>query len=260
MNRSVFHSNVDAQVTRLERFINISNEIVRNPVLHDTSSVVHTLLLASILKMVSAGEAVRVLANSCAVEEILAIGHTMLEVVVNAAFLQHASEKEVERYIRFRPETKPHMALGAPTQEIAAPSALRRFRNTIWCNLPRSAKEVVPAWSRMSLRDRAQFADDASNIPVMSLLVARCSTRGQAAVRGTMGSLDYFVSALTNSPEAQPENRLAALTEALFGVNLCLFTFSFYLSSYFNLRLDRVIEEAVNVQSPRLKEAHSSLL
>ena len=255
MSRSVFHTNVDAQVIRLERFISICNDIVRNPALHDTSSAVHTILLASILKMVSAGEAVRVLANSCSVEEILAIGHTMLEVVVNAAFLQHASEKEVERYMRFRPETNNRIALRAPTQEVSASSALRRFRDSILLNLPGSAKEEIPAWSRMSLRDRAQFADDASDIPVMGLLVARCSARGQAAVRGTMGSLDYFVSALTNSPEAQPENRLAALTEALSGVNLCLFTFAFYLSSYFNLGLDRMIEGAVNVQAPQLQRS-----
>ncbi len=254
MSSSVFHTNVDAQVLRLEQFIRITNDIVRNPALHETSSVVHTLLMASILKMASAGEAVRVLANSCSVEEILAIGHTMLEIVVNAAFLQHASEKEVESYLHFRPETR----VQTSTQNGAPPSALQRFRDKFRWSSKDNNKEEIPAWSRMSLRERAQFADEASNIPVMSLLVARCSTRGQAAVRGSVGSLDYFVAALTNPSEAQPENRLAGLTEALFGVNLCLFTFSFYLSSYFDLRLDRVIEQAVNVQSPLLGDARSN--
>ena len=248
MTQSFLTSNVDAQVTRLERFTAILNDIVRDPAAHTSISVTHTLLMASILKMVSAGESVRILANSCAVEEILALGQTMVELAVNAAFLQYASEKEVERFLRFRPETRTQTAMPAPVQQRSAFSAFRRLRDSVKQRMPGSAKQEVATWSKISLEDRARFADEASNIPVMSLLVARCSSRGKAAVSGTMGSLDYFVSVLTDQASAQPESRLAALTEALFGVNLCLFTFSFYLSGCFGLRLDRAIEEAANAQ------------
>jgi hypothetical protein len=250
MGKAVFQANLDAQVVRLDHFIWLLKRISDETAIPREASVHRTLLHASVMKVISSGEAVRLLSTAGNVEEILSIGRTMVEVTVNAAYLQQASEKEVVSFLRFHPEATPTRALTAGTNRQGQNGILDRLSKTLSRHLPTPAsRQADPVWSRMSLQDRAQIADDAGDIPVMNLLVKRCYVRGHAAVHGTMGSLDYFISVLDTREAARPESRMIALTNALFTVNLCLFTFAFYLGEFFSLNLDRALEQAANAES-----------
>ena len=255
MASAALQANLESQTARLEHFICLLQEISEATAVHKDPSHHRTLLHASVIKVINSGIAAQLLAPAGCVEEILSIGRTMVEVTVNAAYLQHASDQEVNRFVRFHPEAADRFAGQLPS--LAAPrsqdnNALSRLGRKIMRGLPvgRSLR-ADPSWSNHSLLDRAIVADDASHIPVMSLLVRRCYPRGHASMLGAVGSLDYFISALHGAEGAHPDNRTVSLTEALFGINLCLFTLAFYLSEVFSLGLDHAIEKAANSEAAR---------
>ena len=256
MVSAALQANLDSQTVRLSHFISLLQQISEATAVPNEPSLRRTLLHASVIKLVNSGMAARLLGQAGCVEEILSMGRTMVEVTVNAAYLQHAPDRELEHFLHFYPEIHPRseghaLSLAAPDQ---AESVLSRLGKQIRRSLPAVApRRADPSWSGRSLLDRALIADDASHIPVMSLLVRRCYPRGHAAMLGTMGSLEYFVSALHGTEAADPARRTIALTEALFAINLCLFTLAFYLSAFFNLNMDRAIEQAASSEgSPSL--------
>ncbi len=251
MGHSALQANLDAQTVRLDHFILLLQGISERTAVPREASLNRTLLDASLIKIINSAMAARLLVDAHCVEEILSIGRTMVEVTVNLAYLQHASDKEMERFLRFHPETafKHTTMLSAPVDAPSQDSLFSRFSKKVTRGIltPQSAR-LDPTWSKYSLLDRAQIADEKGQIPVMNLLVRRCAPRGQAAVQGAVDSLDYYISALEGSEGARPENRMVALTEAIFGINLCLFTLAFYLSAFFNLNMDRALEQAANAQ------------
>ena len=258
MASTAIQASLESQTVRLEHFICLLQQISETTAVHKDPLHHRTLLHASVIKVINSGIAAQLLAQAGCVEEILSIGRTMVEVSVNAAYLQHASDREVNRFLHFHPEAGNQ--LGGRLPSLAAPrsqdNAISRLGKRIMRGLPTPpCLRVDPSWSNRSLLDRALIADHASHIPVMSLLVRRCYPRGHASMLGSVGSLDYFISALQGTDGANPDNRTAALTEALFGINLCLFTLAFYLSEFFGLGLDHAIEEAANAESARPLES-----
>ena len=135
-------------------------------------------------------------------------------------------------------------------QPAPRPFGLQIFRRLSQLSLlvtpPARRQEPTETWSSLTLMERAALSDETSEIPVMVLLVQRCFSRGIAAVQGTIGSLQVFVSAIANMEPPRLEGRLAELTEALFGVNLCLLTLCMYLNNYFQLHMDFEIDSAAH--------------
>ncbi len=253
MGSSPLQANLDAQIVRLDHFISLLQSISEASAVPHDASMRGTLLHASVIKVINSGMAVRVLADAECVEEILSIGRTMVEVSINAVYLQHASPRELERFLHFHPESaaKHVTMLPSPTEAPEPENVVSRLGKKIMRSLPTLlSKRVDTSWSSRSLLERAAIADEASNIPVMSLLVRRCYPRGHAAMLGAVDSLGYFIAALHGTGDASHESRMVALTEALFGVNLCLFTLAFYLSAFFRLNMDGAIEQAAHAEPP----------
>ena len=253
MGSSPIQANLESQIVRLDHFISLLQGISEASAVPNDASMRGTLLHASVIKVINSGMAVRMLANAECVEEILTIGRTMVEVSVNAAYLQHAAPREFERFLHFHPESaaKNVTMLPSPIETPRREHVVSRLGKKILRSLPTlPSKRVDPSWSSRSLLERATIADESNNIPVMNLLVRRCYPRGHAAMLGAVDSIGYFIAALHGSDDASHEVRTVALTEAIFGVNLCLFTLSFYLSAFFRLNMDRAIEQAARAETP----------
>ena len=244
--------NVDAQVVRLDLFLKLLEHMFQEAIAHHEPSVSLTLLFASILKVKQAGRAVQLIAEEGFVEEILSIGRTLVEVTVNAAYLQYAGETELGRYLHFHPEAV-YQQTGLLRQRKSLGSSsgiVRRIGELVARGGALvGSRTADPNWTSRPLIDRAQLADHASNIPIMALLVERCYPKGHAAVHGTIQSLDTFLTTLTDMGPEQPEDRLNALAEAMFGVNLSLMTLCIYLNNYFHLGMDDSIDLAANADS-----------
>ncbi len=213
---------------------------------HD-ASVQNTLLLASVLKVKQTGKAVEVLADAGCVEEIQMIGRTLVEITVNAAYLQESGDKEVERYLRFQPRAvyeQVGMLRSGRDRDVTS-GVLDKIKHlVVGTGLAKGKENSDPSWTAKSLLERAQFSDKASQIAVMDVLVRRCYPRGHGAVHGTVDSLSPFITAVMPSQESKPGERHTAMIDALFSVNLCLFSLCTYLNHFFNLRMDDALEEA----------------
>ncbi len=248
MIEDAFQENVNLQIARLTNFSALLERMFERTIGQQDGSTHLTLLFASILKIRQSARAVRLLSEAGCVEEILSISRTLLEVTVNAGYLQAANSREVERYLQFHPETPNRYAMARPSPSRTL--GLQLFRRIGQLSLLRSSptrkQEPGGTWTALTLMERAALSDQASEIPVMVLLVQRCFTRGLAAVQGTIGSLDVFVSAIANMETPRLESRLAELTEALFGINLCLLTLCMYLNSFFQLHMDVDIDSAAH--------------
>ena len=246
MIEAVMQDNVNGQMARLTEFRHLLDQIFQDALGFHNGSARSTLLLASMLKVEQSARAVEVLASAGCVEEIQSISRTLVEVTVNAAYLQYANQKETERFLQFHPESV--QQYGMPGQRggrTVSGEIMRRLGGLVTPN----GKNADPNWSSMSLLDRARFSDEVSNIPVMTLLVQRCYGRGHAAVHGTIGALDTFVQEVNMMQATRVETRLAALNEALFSVNLCFLTLCMYLNGHFGLRMDHAIGLAASSDS-----------
>ena len=251
MIEDAFQENVRTQIVRLTNFSALLERMFERTIGQQDGSIHLTLLFASILKIRQSARAVHVLSEAGCVEEILSISRTLLEVTVNAGYLQAANSREVERYLQFHPETQSKSAMvRQPAPRPFGLQLLRRFSQLSLLRVsPARRQEPAGTWTSFSLMERAALSDETSEIPVMVLLVQRCYSRGLAAVQGTIGSLDVFVSAITNMEAPRLEGRLAELTEALFGINLCLLTLCMYLNSYFQLHMDFEIDSAAHEEA-----------
>ena len=256
MSQRALETEIDAQTVRLEHFIELLDRMFAHSGLHQKQSMRHTLLLASLLRVKQAARGVQLLAGENCVEEIAALSRTLVEVTVNAAYLQNVGHDELQSFLHFQPQAfYQHVAaLGDGSPGVAA-SMFGKLRLLMTgSNLERNPTKLKesgdPTWSQKSLRERAVAADDAGAIPVMKLLIDRVYPRGHAALHGTMDSLEPFLAALDRTGRTLGPDREAQKVEALFGVNLCLFTLCLYLNENFNLRLDRMIEDAARAYQP----------
>ena len=248
MIEHAFQENVNLQVVRLTNFSALLERIFERTIGYQDGSIHLTLLFASILKIRQSARAVHLLSEAGCVEEILSISRTLLEITVNAGYLQVANSREVERYLQFHPEAPNRYAMvrRLPSLSLGLQIFRRLSRLTLLGSAPMRRQEPTSTWSSLTLMERAALSDETSEIPVMVLLVQRCYSRGLAAVQGTIGSLDIFVSAIANMETPRLESRLAELTEALFGINLCLLTLCMYLNSYFQLHMEVEIDSAAH--------------
>jgi hypothetical protein len=247
MIEELIQETVSAQSARLTHFRGVLDRMFQEALARHRGSVESTLLLASMLKVEQAGRAVEALTAVQCVEEIQSIGRTLVEVVVNAAYLQFADKREIARFLRFHPESRQHLR-AARTHSVAA-RVKRKVSQLVLNGKPLGGREADPNWSSLSLLERARYADDLSHIPVMSLLVERCHRRGVAATHGTIATLHTFVAEVRTLQPTRPELRLRDLGEALFAVNLSFLTLLMYLNLHLGLHMDEVIGLAASAEA-----------
>ncbi len=241
----VLREDVNAQLVRLDMFLHLLDRIFQASAPYASSAQL-TLLVASILKLQQSGRAVKLLAEEELIEEILAIGRTLVEVTVNVCYLQCANPHELQRFLAFHPEAQYRYAgmMQASAARSSAKGLMRRVGDVLSSfRAPTRSHTAEPDWTHRSLAQRAQISDEGTKIPVMSLLLSRCYPRGDAAVHGTMGSLDSFVETLRSQRMPVRQDRYKELSEALFGVNLTLMSFSLFLDEYFDLGMHEAIDQ-----------------
>ena len=253
MGQRVLTTEIDAQTVRLEHFCELLDRMFKRPGMHQQGSAQHTLLLASILKVKQTARGVELLAGAECVEEIQALSRSLVEVTVNAAYLQRAGFEEVQRFMQFQPERLYSNAalLGDGRSGGLAAGVLGKLKGLMLQRAaPAHRENGDPTWTGRTLRERAEIADANSGAPVMKLLMDRVYPKGHAALHGTMDSLEPFIAALDQSGRRGQPDRHAAKVEALFSVNLCLFTLCIYLNQAFRLRMDTMIEDAAQAYTP----------
>ena len=247
----VLKEDVSAQVVRLDLLLLLLNEIFEQSS-QFASSAPLMLLMASILKVCQSGRAVSMLAEEGMVEEILTIGRTLVELTVNATYLQCVDDKELGKYLSFHPELSFRQAGLMQQGRRTSPTGVvvEKVRDLMESlGFPGRRGGGDASWTKRSLVTRAQISDETTNIPLMSLLLSRCYSRGEAAVHGNVGALDSFIAAVQTNEMPTREDRFRELSEALFGVNLTIMTFGMFLNEFFHLGMDEALSQISTADS-----------
>jgi hypothetical protein len=194
------------------------------------------ILLASTLKLREQARAACILATEGFIEEILSIARTMVEVAVNAAYLQFAEEAEIGRYMNFDIQTlnkhannlRPHLGY-----KLSEATRLEIERNVTEARIRTGLPDKAQNWStKAGLIQRADFADERLGDNSISMLVRTVLAWSHRAAHGTHTSLIPFYDAFGNGTVPETAERLDEMTIALRGVNFCVYTFGLFLDRF----------------------------
>jgi hypothetical protein len=193
------------------------------------------------------GTAVQLLAGHAYVEEIRAIGRTMAEVVVNAAYLQNAEDEEIDRFRHFDTQSSYKHAKKLELRVTTQLSAEENKKIEAVADHARSLtgrKDSDPSWSKRTLMQRAEHTDLITRLNLISLLVLTSYAYGHSAIHGTFDALDPFISSINSNQLLTPANRQEELSVSLSSVNFSLSVMCLFLNSMFHLDLDSAITDA----------------
>jgi hypothetical protein len=239
--------NIAQGLLRLEAHRTLLIQMLRLAISQYDPSVHQNVLFASVLKVWRMGRAIRLLVGEGFVEEILALSRTMAEVTINAAYLQHAEDQEIDRFHHFDTQSmfkhsvrlRPHVATTLSSAEF------NKIETVVEnARLLTGRKDSDPSWSKRSLSKRAEYSDCITRLNLMTRLVLTAYAYGHSAIHGTFDSLDPFMSALDSPQTFSQEKRQEGLSLALSSVNFVLCTMCFYLNSFFHLDLETAIIDA----------------
>ena len=101
MDQTAKSRGVAQELLRLEAHRTLLTQMLRVAISQHEPSVRLNLLFASVLKVWRMGGAVQLLTGEAFVEEIQSLSRTMAEVTINAAYLQHAEDEEIDRFHHF---------------------------------------------------------------------------------------------------------------------------------------------------------------
>lgn len=235
------------ELLRLEAHQTLLVRILRLAITKPETSVRLDLLFGSVLKIWRMGRAVRLLAGETFVEEIQALGRTMAEVTINAAYLQHAEDEEIDRFQHFDTQCmfKHAARLRKHTNRTLGTAELTKIETVVNnARLLTGRKDSDSSWSKRNVFQRAEYSDGVTRLNLMTQLALTSYAYGHSAVHGTFDAVEVFLSARDNSQAFSDEQREEALFLALSSVNFVLCTMCFYLNSFFHLHLESAIIDA----------------
>ena len=238
---------VSVQLMRLDRFVALLDNLYQSSIAEYQFSVRLAFLFASLLRVTQVARSIQLLARESYNEEIASITKPLIEIVVNAAYLQYADDIEIDRYLHSDPFFVSEEIDSLRLQLSAGP--IPRSARTLKDNAVQAIRRIIrreedPIWSGRTLMQRAEWVDLRSDTPVMRLLVITMHARVRDASLNTFSSIAPHLDLLDSMAHERWESRQRELTERLFGVNLTLMTLSLYLNSFLRLQADEAIETA----------------
>jgi hypothetical protein len=174
-----------------------------------------------------------------AIDEMHILLRSMLELVINACYLQHASDEEMWKYLYFDPINS-HTAMTdlerASDGKLKIPKELSERTTRLATdasaasNLPLGSRE----WSKKNLFKRAVIVDEAVGGNDFAMLMANIYVTGSGYVHNTYKTLDRHAKWLLKSETEHPLRILFGTNNAINGVALILIN----LGRYFNRKFD----------------------
>jgi hypothetical protein len=205
------------------------------------------IFYGSILKLQQMARAAELLAQGGFVEEIQAVGRTMAEITINAAYLQDAEDEEIDRFRHFDTQCafkhatrlRPHASTKLTSEELQRIEAVAQQARRLT-----GRKDIDTSWSKRTLLQRAEYSDKNTRLDIMKVLALTSYAQGHSAIHGTFDSLHPFICSVTDSRSLSGENREEDLTVAIAGVNFALSIACLYFNSLMKLDCERAIVAA----------------
>lgn len=249
MEETVNSNRIAEELLRLDAHIILLAKMLRSVAEHEPRepSVRAKYLYASVLKILRMGRAVEHVAKGAYAEEVRAMSRTMAEVVINAAYLQEAEEKELSRFEHFDTQSAyRHAERLRPLTGRTLPVSDQHKIDTVvaQARLRTGRKDSDPTWSSRNVTQRAEYTDKTTKLNLMVPLVRTAYVYGHSAVHGTYDSLAPFIAGMEDAETFSFENRQGELIIAIGSINFVLSTMGFYLNSRFSLGVENHILDA----------------
>ena len=217
------------ELLRLDGFSTLLGALYQQAFQKVKPSAKGMVLLASILKLRKQARAVQLLAPEGLMEEIMSINRTMVEVGVNAIYLQSAEDAEYDRYINFDVQSRYVQATKLKDLNPDALSDEQQKEIDEAVAFARSRTNKDRTWSKLSPLQRAENADRRLDVRWLTVLFPTVYLHGNQPVHGTFSSVQPFYSALGTGDVALSQERLRNLMLAIAATNCVLYMFGRYL-------------------------------
>lgn len=205
---------------------------------HPDSQERHAILIYSALRASRTGSAALLLSNRAFAEEIGALNRGLAEVCINAAYLQIASELELDNYLsRDVPALASRIqrmqsALPRKDRGSAAESAKLRDLTS------QSGALTQDGWSNKKVMLRAKETDSFLKSSLMVPLALFVYEAGHTHVHGTALSVAGVGNWFLDGAKEDSEGRVAATTAALNGTACCLYSLISFIAARYPLGIE----------------------
>lgn len=218
------------------------------------------ILSSSVSKLNEIARVILHIRSIDAVDEMHVLLRSMLELVVNACYLQHASDEEMWKYLHFDPINN-HTAMTDLEQasggrlkipkELSERTTRLATAASAASNLPLGSRK----WSKKNLFNKAVMVDKAVGGDDFAMLMANIYVTGSGYVHTTYKTLDRHTKWLVNGEAEHPLRILFGTNNAIHGVALILIN----LGRYFNRKFDTArqpFDEAAKLAEHLANVAH----
>jgi len=229
--------NLVALVNGLRRVITDQANEIKN---REPNVVERSLILSSsVSKLNEVARVILQIRSVDAIDEMHVLLRSMLELAVNACYMQHASDEEMWKYLHFDPINN-HTAMTdlerasngklKISKELSERTTKLATEASAVSNLPLGSRD----WSKKNLFKRAVIVDKAVGGDDFAMLMANIYVTGSGYVHTTYKTLDRHAKWLLNGEAEHPLRILFGTNNAIHGVALILIN----LGRYFNRKFD----------------------
>jgi Family of unknown function (DUF5677) len=216
-----------------------------------------TVLLGALLKASESARAILILGNSGFVDEMNVLMRTMVELVINAAYLQYARDAEFKRFLH-HDAISGHIAMldfSRATQgnaEFDLGTAMRVTKNATAAANASGLSLTDRQWNveTRTLKQRADVIDEEMGQALFAELLASIYVTGSGYTHGSFKTIHKHAYYLTTGTREHPLVTMFGECNSIFGVGYILDVFGRYLGFRFKLPTKRL--KALAVESRRL--------
>ena len=167
------------------------------------------ILVGSAVRLSEMVRAIELLSDNGFDEEVCAVSRMLIEVVVNAAYLQVADEAELNSYLHFDSQYSLNkLSMSEFAEQDEASRSDREMRLEAARNKT-GRKDTALSWSKRQLVDRAELAEQVVKLPVLVNIVRNVTASVNFSVHGTLLSLGRSLCPLIGLHEdAMRQSRL----------------------------------------------------
>ena len=219
---------------------------------HPDSQVRHAILIHSMFRAARTCGAQLRLSEELYSEEMHCVNRALAEISINAAYLQIATEPEVDSYLRYdaiaTARVVQKMSTSMPKDHRLNKADELHIRQLI--SQPRGERGAIPSWSLKSITLRARELDKSCGIDLMSTTALMVYETAHPYVHGTASSVEPVGDWIMSGANSNDPTRLEGTIVALHLTCVCLLALTVFTGQRYQLGLDSEVErlqETLNI-------------
>jgi hypothetical protein len=202
------------------------------------SQIQQGILIHSMLRVARSGEAQLLLSEGLYSEEMHCVNRALVEISINAAYLQTAVEAEIKNYLQYdaiaMAQIVQKMTTSMPKDHPIDKAKELEIRRLL--ALSKDSSGAIRSWTSKNITHRAREVDKATSSELMTMLL-RVYEVGNSHVHGTADSVVLVGNWILEGENPNNSKRIESTIEALHGTHLCLLALSAFVEQRYQMGL-----------------------